>query len=145
MPSLPTPDAPAPNVEAAQVAAGQRFVEIAATWLVAVSLAVSAFYIVRFGTASLPQQIGRLLLTVLLAWGLLRGRTWARWVTIVLAGLAFVFAIVPIARGAFRTIPPLPSLLLLAFALSYGVVARGLLYSTSVRAFFAARRASPEA
>lgn len=142
--STSAPEAPDTSPDAAQVAAGQRFVEIAATWLVAVSLAVSAFYIMRFGTASLPQHVGRFILTGSLAWALVRGKTWARWVTVVLAALAFMLAIVPIARGAFRTIPLLPSLLLLGIALGYGIVARGLLYSASVRAFFATRRRPPQ-
>jgi hypothetical protein len=135
---------PAP-AEAAEVAAGRRFVEIAATFLVAVSLATIAFYLVRLGPAKLPQQVVRFLLTAGLAYALLQGRTWARWLTVVLCAVGFAGVIVPLGRIAFRTLPILPSLVLLGLALGYGIVARGLLYSASVRAFFAAARPSPPA
>lgn len=126
-----------------QVAAGRRFVEIAATFLVAASIATVAFHLVRLGPAKLPQQVVRLLLTAGLAYALLQGRAWARWVTIVLCALAFGGASVPLGRVGFRTLPVLPSLVLLGLALAYGIVARGLIYSRSVRAFFAAARAAP--
>jgi hypothetical protein len=54
----------------------------------------------------------------------------------------FVLLLPPVANAAFRTIPPLESVGLIALLLGYGVIARGLLYSRSVRAFFAARRAA---
>jgi hypothetical protein len=122
------------------VASGRRFVEIAATFIVAVALATFAFYMIRIGGSRLPQQIVRLALTIGLAVGLLRGWGWARWLTIALCALAFALVIVALGREGFRTMAPFPSLVLLGIALGYGVVARGLLYSASVRAFFASAR-----
>ena len=134
------PADPLAQSAAVHAAAGRRFVEIAATFLVAVSLATVAVHLVRLGPARLPQQVVRLLLTAGLAYALLQGRRWARWLTVALCAVGFAGVIVPLGRIAFRTLPVLPSLVLLGLALGYGIVARGLLYSESVRGFFAASR-----
>lgn len=123
-------------------ARGERFVEIAATFLVAVSIVGIVFYVSRRGTARLPVQLVRLVLTTGLAYALVRGHAWARWLTAGLMVLTFVALLPPVARELFRTVPVLESLGLLAMFIGYGVIGRGLLYSRSVRAFFAARRAA---
>jgi hypothetical protein len=121
------------------VARGERFVEIAAVFLVAVSLVGIGYYIARLGTGKLPQQAVRLLLTAGLAYALVRGKRWARWITVLLTVLTFVVVLPTVARSVFRDIPALESVGLLALLVGYGVIGRGLLYSRSVRAFFAAR------
>lgn len=124
------------------VARGERFVEIAATFMVAASLVGIAFYISRRGFGRLPVQSVRFVLTLGLAYALVRGQVWARWVTIVFLVSGFALMVPPVARAIFRTIPPLESVGITALFLGYGVIARGLLYSRSVRAFFVERRAS---
>jgi hypothetical protein len=121
------------------VARGERFVEIAAAFLVAVSLVGIGYYIARLGTGKLPQQAVRLLLTAGLAYALVRGKRWARWITVLLTVLTFVVVLPTVARSVFRDIPALESVGLLALLVGYGVIGRGLLYSRSIRAFFAAR------
>jgi hypothetical protein len=130
--------------DAALVAQGERFVEIAATFLVAVSLVTIVFYVWRLGPGKLPVQLVRLALTGGLAYALARGQAWARWVTVALVVLTFVALLPPVARDLFRTTPVLESVGMLSVFIGYGIVGRGLLYSRSVRVFFAARRAASQ-
>jgi hypothetical protein len=125
--------------DGALVAQGERLVAIAATFLLAVGIAGVAFHLYRSGTAGLPQQVVRVLLTAGLAYALVRGRRWARWLTVALVILTFVLVVPAVARSAFREIPAPESIGLLTLVVGYGVVGRGLLWSRSVRAFFAAR------
>jgi hypothetical protein len=50
-----------------------------------------------------------------------------------------VLVVPAVARSAFRELPALESIGLLALVVGYGIVGRGLLWSRSVRAFFASR------
>ena len=127
--------------EEADPEVGWRYVLAAAGLLVAADLAVLAGYVARIGTDRLPQQLVRLLILLGLCWALLRGRQWARWLTVALLLGGLWVGIGVLGRpGAFAR-PNLPgTLAMLALYLCYGVVARGLIWSASVRAFFRARR-----
>jgi ABC-type glycerol-3-phosphate transport system permease component len=137
--TLTTPMPPSDPDDEALAAQGERFVEIAATFLLAVSIVGVAYYVYRSGTARLPQQIVRVLLTAGLAYALVRGRRWARWLTVAIVILTFALVVPAVARSAFREMPALESIGLLALVVGYGIVGRGLLWSRSVRAFFASR------
>jgi hypothetical protein len=121
---------------------GRRYVLAAVALLVTVDLVVLVGYLARIGTDRLPQQLVRLLLLLGLCWALLRGRQWARWLTVVLlfGGLWVGMGVLgqPGAFGRER----LPGTLgMLTLYVGYGIVARGLIWSASVRAFFRNRRA----
>ena len=128
--------------DAELVAQGRLYVRLAAALLVLLSVATTAVYVARLGTARLPQQGVRLLLTVGLAYALTQGRAWARWLTVLLLFLA-LFTLTPAFAepGAFR--PPRlgGTLVLLVMWVGYAMVGRLMLWSTSVRAFFRAQRA----
>ena len=123
------------------VAQGRTYVRIAAAVFVAVSAVSIVVYLVRLGPAKLPQQLVRFALTAGLAYALSQGRVWARWTMLALLLLG-MFVAVPVFRDpeAFR-MPKLPATLFtLALFVVYGIIGRGLLYSTSVRAFFRAAK-----
>lgn len=120
---------------------GRWWVRIAAAALVLTSVASIAIYVARLGTGQLGQQVIRLLLTLGLAAGLVRGRAWARWLTFALMILAMVVAASAfVGADAFR--PPRlgGTLLVLAMFLVYGVIARAMIYSASVQAYFRAHK-----
>ncbi len=116
---------------------GRYYVTAAVVALVVTELLVTGAYVARIGTERLPQQAIRFVLVVGLGYALLRGKMWARWVTLALLLLACWMLTAPIlARGAFagdqlwRTLP------LLALFVGYGLIIRGFLYSQGVRAYF---------
>lgn len=126
----------------AMVERGRRFVRIAAGALVVLELFTIALFIHRVGTDKLPQQGGRLVLTVILAVYLARGRPIARWITFAVSALA-VLVVVPAFAGDAFSMPKLPGTLgILVLFLTYGVIARGMIWSESVRAFFRAAKTS---
>jgi len=120
---------------------GRKYVLIGAAYLIVADVAVTVAYAWRMGFDRLGQQTVRLTLLCALAAFLLQGRGWARWVTVLL--LAAVWAGFPfLVRDGAWTRQGLPATLpILALYTGYVIVLRGLLYSSSVRAFFAAHRA----
>jgi hypothetical protein len=129
--------------EAELVSQGRHYVRLAAALLVLLSVAATALYLVRVGPDKLPQQGGRLLLTVGLGYALTRGKAWARWLTVLLVFLG-LFTVAPAFAGADAFRPPRlgGTLVLLAMFVAYGVVGRLMLWSASVRTFFRASRPS---
>jgi hypothetical protein len=86
----------------------------------------------------------RLSLLALLGAMLLQGRAWARWLTVALliAGMYLAFPTF-LRPGAWSRDGLLATVPLLALYIGYFVIARGLVWSTSVRAFFRAHRKRP--
>lgn len=68
--------------------AGRRIVHNIAALIVLISAIVISGYVGAIGTDRLPTQLVRFALTVALAYALRTGRSGARWLTIVLMGLA---------------------------------------------------------
>jgi membrane-bound ClpP family serine protease len=144
---MASPDPAEPDPEL--VAHGRQYIWIAIGFLAATSVAVSALWVYRFGLdrAYLSWVVVRLSLLALLALlgaMLLQGRAWARWLTVALLVVGMYLAFPMFLRpgawsrdGLFATIP------LLALYIGYFVIARGLVWSTSVRAFFRAHRRRP--
>src|SRR6185312_5574737 len=69
-------------------------------WVVAAALALVgssvisiAFFVLRVGSTRIATQLMRLLLTVALAYCLVQGKTWARWLTVGLLGLAILVSL----------------------------------------------------
>jgi hypothetical protein len=132
-----------PQADHAQVAQGLIYVRIAAAALLVTSIVTVVMYVVRLGTAQLPQQLVRIGLTAALGYALQRGHRWARWITVLLlfAGMTAVLGLFGDPEAFSRK--KLPGTLgILAMFVTYGIIARGLLHSESVRAFFRAARAS---
>ena len=126
------------NATVASAEMGRRYVLAAVALLVAVELVVIAAHLAQVGTDRLPQQSIRVLLLLGLGVALLRRQVWARWLTVaLLLWGAWILTRPILAPGAFsgdvvwRTLP------LLALFVGYGVVVRGMIYSASVRAYFA--------
>lgn len=126
--------------EASQAEIGRRFLTVAVACLLLTSLAVSAFMLSTVGLHRLPQHIVRTALLLLLGYFLLRGRQWARWLLLALLAAALWIALPAIVRADAYSGPNLPgTLALLAMYVGYAVIARGLLWSGSVKAFFRVR------
>ena len=125
------------------IAAGRRYLLVALGFLALTSIVVSIAYVMRIGPVRLPQQVGRLVILLALGYFVLRGRAWARWVLLacLLGGLWVAFPLFT-RPGAFSRASLSATLPLLVMYLGYGVIARGLMYSESVRAFFRAHRRS---
>jgi hypothetical protein len=131
------PDAPARLNDAA--VDGRKYVRIAAACLIAADVVVSAVYMWRMGFDRVGQQSVRLAVLCLLAVFLLQGKAWARWTLVVILFAAVFAGLGVLTRDGAWTRPQLPSTLpMLALVIGYVIVMRGLIYSTSVRAFFAA-------
>jgi hypothetical protein len=95
------------------------------------------FYLVRIGPDRLPQQLVRFALTLGLAYALIRGRQWARWLTSALLLLAVV-ALAPgvLTSAAFDGGRIGRTLVLLTMAALYTAVAGVLIWSPGVAEFF---------
>ena len=135
----PEPLEPDPEM----VAHGRQYIWIAIGFLAATSIAVSLLWIYRFGLdrAYLNRVVVRMSLLALLGAFLLQGRAWARWVMAALLLVAMYIAVPVFVRPEAWSREGLPATIpLLAMYLGYVVIARGLLYSKSVRAFFRAHR-----
>lgn len=118
-------------------ALGRRYVMAAVGLLLLVELTVSGAFIAKFGAERLPQQVVRLLLVVGLGYALLKRRHWARWITVALLVLGCWVLTKPLlAPGAFSGSRLGGSLWLLGLFVAYGLVVRGLIFSSSVQAFF---------
>lgn len=105
--------------------------------IIVASLAISVLVIVAFtvarGTALLPQQIVRFLLTVGLCVFLYRGANWARWVAVILFALGGVMSLVGASAPSSTS---MSGLLLLLMGLVYAASALILLLVPTVRAHF---------
>jgi hypothetical protein len=123
--------------DAEVVAQGEASVRRAAWALIALSLVIVLVYVARVGTARLPPQVVRLLLTIGLADSLVRGRWWARWLTVLLVFFGVLSAAQQVwSPEAFRPPRVLGTLILVVPALVYLWVGRLMLWSPSVSAFF---------
>ena len=128
------------------VAHGRRHLRAALAFLIVTSVATAVVYLYRLGPDQIRQQVVSLCLLVLLGTFLLHGRAWARWVllAILLVSLWIGFPVLtrPGAwslHGLQGTIP------VLVMYTGYAVIALGLVWSKSVRAFFRAHRRPPAA
>jgi hypothetical protein len=128
-------------IDAAQVARGRSYLLVAVGFLVFASVVTIIVYIVRLGPGQITQQLGRLAVTLVLGFFLLQGRAWARWLLLafLLAGLWVALGII-LRPGAFAGEHLTVTLPLLVMYVGYAVIARGLIYSDDVRAFFRAHR-----
>jgi hypothetical protein len=116
---------------------GRRYVLAAVIALVLTELAVTGAYVARLGTGQLPQQTIRFILVLGLGYALLKRKSWARWVTVVLLLIACWILTKPLlTRGAFAGDRLLRTLPLLALFVGYGIIVRGFIYSQSVWAYF---------
>ena len=105
--------------------------------MIALSLVTVLVYVSRIGTARLPQQGVRLLLTIGLAYALILGRRWARWLTVLLVFLGVLSAGQQIwSPEAFQPPRVWGTLILTVPALVYVWVGGLLLWSPDVSAFF---------
>lgn len=112
---------------------GQLYVRIIAGTIVGVSLTSALVYNVGIGPDRLPQQLLRLLSAIVVGYGLVRARPWARWLTCVLCLLSLVLPLVALLR------PGAPAGVLLfaaGFAGVYGAMGCVLIGSPGVAAFF---------
>jgi len=125
---------------------GRQYIWIAIGFLAVTSVVASGFWIYRFGLdrAYLSRLMIRWSLLALLGAMLLQGRAWARWLTVALLMVGMYTAVLIALRpGAWNRGEWPGTLFLLAMYTGYAIIARGLVYSTSVRAFFRAHRKRP--
>jgi hypothetical protein len=125
---------------------GRQYIWIAIGFLALASVAVAAVYVYRFGLdrAHLSRLMIRWSILALLGAFLLQGRAWARWVMVALMVVAIYIAFPVFLRQGAWTGKALPgTLAMLVVYIGYFSIARGLIYSKSVRAFFAAHRRPP--
>lgn len=109
--------------------------------IIGVTLGTSALVIIttnlKIGPQRLPQQVVRFVLTVLLTVCLYRGVGWARWLSVILFGLAGVGAL-----GVGLLADTGARLVLLVMGVCYVVCGGVLLLSKAVAAFFAQQQGS---
>jgi hypothetical protein len=122
---------------------GKRYLQISVGFLVISSVVVSTLMLASRGMSVLPQHVVRTALLLLLCHQLLKGRRWARWVLVAILAAALFIAFPALVRPDSYTRSALPGTLpVLCMYVGYAVIARGLLWSDSVRAFFRASRSS---
>jgi hypothetical protein len=103
--------------------------------MIAVSLTLfsTVTFMIAQGTLRVPQQLTRLMLTVMLCIFLVRGASWARWTSAVLFLLGGLLSV----GGAAKLLgTPGSAWLMLGFGAIYLYCAGVLLASRSVSAFF---------
>lgn len=129
---------------------GRQYIWIAIGFLALASVAVAAAYVYRYGLD--PAHLRRLgirwSILALLGAFLLQGRAWARWVMVALMVIGLYTTFPAFMRPGAWSGGALPgTLAVLVVYIGYFAIARGLIYSKSVRAFFAEhrRRRSPPA
>ena len=113
------------------VARGRAIVITIIALVISLSFAIIALYFVALGTEKMPHQLIRLVLTLVLAWFVYRGRPWARWVMALLLICASVMGLILIVMN------PEQQILLTIGILSaiYGAAGIALIASRSVTAF----------
>jgi hypothetical protein len=112
---------------------GRRLVWVVVYLLVAQSVITIVLYNVAAGQGRLSQQLVRLGLTIVLAFFLVSGERWARWVTAVLSGIASVLAI---GGGALAFSRGDAGWLLVQMGVVYGFCTAALSLSDAVSAYF---------
>ena len=143
MPPSPADELP-PDLEL--VRHGRQYIWIAIGFLAVASVVVAAAYVYRFGLdrAHLSRLMIRWSILALLGAFMLQGRAWARWVTVALMVVALYTTFPAFMRPGAWSGGALPgTLAVLAVYIGYFAIARGLIYSKSVRAFFRAHRRRP--
>lgn len=120
---------------------GRRHLQVAVACLVAVDLLTTANYVARVGTERLFQQGGRLVLLLILAYFLLQGKAWARWLFVLLLLGGFLVVLVSLVRlGPSARMNVAGGAFLFAMCATYGIIGGALIFSRNVRAFFRAHR-----
>lgn len=111
---------------------GVDFVLVAVAILLLSSLSTSLYHIVIIGLDKLPQQTFRFTIECLIGWHLYRGKSWARWLTIIfsIGGLLICIPMV-LGHGPFNVL----GLLLIAYTCVLGL----LLFGPGVREHFTPR------
>lgn len=125
---------------------GRQYIWIAIGFLALASVAVAALYVYRFGVdaAHVKRLLIRWSILALLGAMMLQGRAWARWVMVALMVVALYLTFPAFLRPGAWSGGALPgTLFTLAVYIGYFAIARGLIYSRSVRAFFRAHRRRP--
>lgn len=124
------------------ISRGRGQVQAAVAAMLMLSLSSILLYLFRIGTDRLPQQALRFALALGLAYALIRGQPWARWVTVLLClGALYTVGVGvqhPQATWGSR-------LFMVGFGLVYVWVARLMLWSPNVAAFFKAPGVAPAA
>jgi len=114
-------------------------------WVVAAALALVgssvlsvAFFALRVGPTRIATQLMRLLLTIALAYFLVQGKTWARWLTVGLLGLGILVSL-PSLWSVLRSANLLGLAFLGGLTATYVIVVGILLFSPGIGAHFAPR------
>ena len=124
---------------------GRRQLQVAVAFLIAIDLLTTANYVARVGTERLFQQGSRLVVLLFLAYFLLQGKAWARWVFTILLLMGFLVVVASVIRlGGFQRVGVAGGALVLAMCAAYGIIAWQLLFAKNVRAFFHAHRDTGE-
>jgi len=119
-------------------ARGREQVALAVKLVLGVALSVLLLEYLTSGFAGLGNNAVRLALTGLLCWFLYRGASWARWLTVGLAGLGAVGMLLAATR-----VTGLPAVLFAAYAAAYAWAIRLLTFSAHTSAFFRGVGPSP--
>lgn len=106
--------------------------------LVGSSVLSIAFFVLRVGPTRIATQLVRLLLTIALAYFLLQGKAWARWLTVGLLGLAILVSL-PSLWSVLRSANLLGLAFLGGLTATYVIVVGILLFSPGVGAHFTPR------
>jgi hypothetical protein len=124
-------------VTTAETDAGRKLVVRVAVIAIAVSIITIVSFNLVQGTGRLPQQLVRFGLTLALCYFLIRGQSWARWVS---AALFLIAGLGSLVGSVGMLGQSLGAFVFLALALAYLYCAGVLLASSVVRAFFGASR-----
>lgn len=119
------------------------WVVVAAVTLVAVAVFTIGFYLLLIGSAKLPGQLVRLSLTIALAYFLIQGRSWARWVTVCLLILAVLMTL-PTLFTTIASANMLGFTFLAGLTMTYLLVGGTLLFAPGVSAHFATKSETAE-
>lgn len=120
----------------ASTESGRRIVLYIVLATIGISVVVIGLFVAANGLDTLPQRLVRLVLTVVLGVFLYRGAIWARWVSVVLYGVASVGSVV----GGLQLVShghPANGTPLVLMGVIYGASVLALLLVPSVRAHFA--------
>ena len=101
---------------------GRGLVLVAIGLILSSSVATIVLYIVVQGSDRLVAQVVRFGLTCLLAWFLWRGRAWARWVAVILFGIAIAIGVRTASEYGFANFN---TFLLVSYTLALGILLGG--------------------
>lgn len=125
-----------------QNAAGRRLVVAIIVAILTTCILSIVVFIAFEGTGRLPQQIGRLFLTVALSYYLLQGANWARWISGILLGLSGAATLVLAAFALFLSLS-LVTMILFVLGAVYLGSAFVLFFDPGVLSYFGAGRRRP--